>query len=199
MFSLGRSSERSADVSIYFNGTTPSANVTEEVEGTNEFASQFPPPDVSDHADNNSSSVIFVDVPQHTETALGTSVLLTCRTAHPVVDCQWSWQPLPPVNLPLPDINPLNSNETTREILQVSTEAVFSPPTSASTQSLPVRQFPAFGNNSNDCSVRFTNTKYEQIGYWTCAARANINATFVSTLPAKLDIATHKSGQCLFI
>ncbi|XP_057319572.1 uncharacterized protein LOC130663979 isoform X2 [Microplitis mediator] len=192
----GRASERSTDVSIYFNGTTPSANGTEEVEGTSEFASQFPPrDDDNNYADNNPSSVIFVDVPQHTETALGTSVLLACRTAHPVVDCQWSWQPLPPVNLPLPDINPLNSNETTREILQVSTEAVFSPPTSASTQSLPVRQFPAFGNSSNDCSVRFTNTKYEQIGYWTCAARADINGTFVSTLPAKLDIATHKSEE----
>ncbi|KAH0546251.1 uncharacterized protein LOC123268641 [Cotesia glomerata] len=184
----GRATEASTNAST-FGSTTPSV-VTLVTEGP-EFSpeSQF---DGNNYEDNNSaSSVVFVDVPQHTETTLGTSVLLACRTAHPVVDCQWSWQPLPPVNLPLPDINPSNSNETTREILQVSTEAVFSPPTTANTQSLPVRQFPAFGNNSNDCSVRFTNYKYEQVGYWTCAARTTVNTSFVSTLPAKLSIAAH--------
>ncbi|CAG5093982.1 Protein of unknown function [Cotesia congregata] len=172
----GRASEASTNASLP-GSTTPSV-VTLDTEGP-EFSpdSQF---DANNYEDNNSaSSVVFVDVPQHTETALGTSVLLACRTAHPVVDCQWSWQPLPPVNLPLPDINPSNSNETTREILQVSTEAVFSPPTTANTQSLPVKQFPAFGNNSNDCSVRFTNYKYEQVGYWTCAARTTVNTSFV--------------------
>ena len=52
-----------------------------------------------------SPGVIFVDVPAHTETDLGASVLLSCRTAYPVTECQWSWQPLPPTHLPLPDIN----------------------------------------------------------------------------------------------
>lgn len=52
-----------------------------------------------------SPSVIFVDVPEHIETELGSSVLLACRTANPVAECQWSWQPLPPVHLPLPDIS----------------------------------------------------------------------------------------------
>lgn len=49
-------------------------------------------------------SVLFADVPQHTETELGSSVLLACRTVNPVAECQWSWQSLPPVHLPLPDI-----------------------------------------------------------------------------------------------
>ena len=35
--------------------------------------------------------VIFADVPVHTETELGSSVLLACRAAHPVAECQWSW------------------------------------------------------------------------------------------------------------
>lgn len=51
------------------------------------------------------SPVLFVNVPEHTETELGSSVLLACRTANPVAECQWSWQPLPPVHLPLPDIS----------------------------------------------------------------------------------------------
>ena len=52
-----------------------------------------------------SHSVIFIDVPTHSETELGASVLLPCRTAFPVTECQWSWQPLPPTHLPLPDIS----------------------------------------------------------------------------------------------
>lgn len=50
-------------------------------------------------------AVVFVDIPEHTETTLGSSVLLACRTANPVAECQWSWQPLPPVHLPLPDVS----------------------------------------------------------------------------------------------
>lgn len=56
--------------------------------------------------------VTFVDVPEHTETELGSSVLLACRTANPVAECQWSWQPLPPVHLPLPDISESPSSST---------------------------------------------------------------------------------------
>lgn len=47
----------------------------------------------------------FVDAPQHTETQLGASVLLACRTAEPVLECRWSWRPLPPTHLPLPNID----------------------------------------------------------------------------------------------
>lgn len=59
-------------------------------------------------------SLVFVDVPEHTETELGSSVLLACRTANPVAECQWSWQPLTPVHLPLPDVSespPVSTSE----------------------------------------------------------------------------------------
>lgn len=62
-------------------------------------------------------TVVFVDVPEHTETELGSSVLLACRTAKPVVECQWSWQPLPPVHLPLPDVSESPSISTSKFFL----------------------------------------------------------------------------------
>ncbi|XP_024886940.1 uncharacterized protein LOC112464279 [Temnothorax curvispinosus] len=127
-------------------------------------------------------AVMFVDIPEHTETTLGSSVLLACRTASPVAECQWSWQPLPPVHLPLPDVSESPSVSTTTTNPTIATTAT---PT---THPLPVRQFPAFGNNSNDCSVRFSSTKHEQIGYWTCAARASTSDPFTNTDPAKLSI-----------
>ncbi|XP_071570388.1 uncharacterized protein [Temnothorax nylanderi] len=127
-------------------------------------------------------AVVFVDIPEHTETTLGSSVLLACRTASPVAECQWSWQPLPPVHLPLPDVSESPSVSTTTTNPTIATTAT---PT---THPLPVRQFPAFGNNSNDCSVRFSSTKHEQIGYWTCAARASTSDPFTNTDPAKLSI-----------
>ncbi|XP_032680243.1 uncharacterized protein LOC116848364 isoform X2 [Odontomachus brunneus] len=134
------------------------------------------------------TSVVFIDVPEHTETELGSSVLLACRTANPVAECQWSWQPLPPVHLPLPDVSESPPVSTTTEISSISTTAT---PT---THPLPVRQFPAFGNNSNDCSVRFSSTKHEQTGYWTCAARVSTKDPFTSTEPAKLGIVNANHG-----
>lgn len=133
-------------------------------------------------------AVMFVDIPEHTETELGSSVLLACRTANPVTECQWSWQPLPPVHLPLPDVSESPPVSTTTAIPTIATTAT---PT---THPLPVRQFPAFGNNSNDCSVRFSSTKHEQTGYWTCAARASTNDPFTSTDPAKLSIVNVNHG-----
>ncbi|XP_076391809.1 uncharacterized protein LOC100883410 isoform X1 [Megachile rotundata] len=133
--------------------------------------------------------VIFVDVPEHTETELGSSVLLACRTANPVAECQWSWQPLPPVHLPLPDISESPATSTTTTVSVIQTTAT---PT---TNPLPVQQFPAFGNNSNDCSVRFSSTKHEQTGYWTCAARSSKNDSFTSTEPAKLSIINENQGS----
>ncbi|XP_053972302.1 uncharacterized protein LOC128873055 [Hylaeus volcanicus] len=132
--------------------------------------------------------VTFVDAPVHTETELGSSVLLACRTANPVAECQWSWQPLPPVHLPLPDISesPATSTSTTVSVIQTTTTPTTNP--------LPVRLFPAFGNNSNDCSVRFSSTKHEQTGYWTCAARTSTNDPFTSTEPAKLSIVNENKG-----
>ncbi|EFN87785.1 Peroxidasin-like protein [Harpegnathos saltator] len=134
------------------------------------------------------TSVVFVDVPEHTETELGSSALLACRTADPVAECQWSWQPLPPVHLPLPDISESPPVSTTTVISPISTTAT---PT---THPLPVRQFPAFGNNSNDCSVRFSSTKHEQTGYWTCAARISTTDPFTNTEPAKLSIVNANHG-----
>jgi len=71
------------------------------------------------------NTVVFVDVPEHTETELGSSVLLACRTASPVVECQWSWQPLPPVHLPLPDVSesPPISTSTCDPTLRSAAEA----------------------------------------------------------------------------
>jgi len=63
------------------------------------------------------------------------------------------------------------------------------------THPLPVRQFPAFGNNSNDCSVRFSGTKHEQTGYWTCAARLSTSDPFTNTEPAKLSIVNANDGR----
>lgn len=135
------------------------------------------------------SPVIFVDVPEHIETELGSSVLLACRTASPVAECQWSWQPLPPVHLPLPDISESPITTTTVSVIQTTTTPTTNP--------LPVRQFPAFGNNSNDCSVRFSSTKHEQTGYWTCAARTSTNDPFTSTEPAKLSIVNDQQGPAI--
>ncbi|XP_011346169.1 uncharacterized protein LOC105284402 isoform X2 [Ooceraea biroi] len=132
--------------------------------------------------------VVFVDVPEHTETELDSSVLLACRTASPVAECQWSWQPLPPVHLPLPDVSESPPISTTAAI---STIEITMTPT---THPLPVRQFPAFGNNSNDCSVRFSSTKHEQTGYWTCAARVSTSDPFTNTEPAKLSIVNPNDG-----
>lgn len=45
----------------------------------------------------------FFVTPQTTEAELGASVNLACQTVEAVTDCQWSWQPLPPTNLPSPN------------------------------------------------------------------------------------------------
>ncbi|XP_026674661.1 uncharacterized protein LOC108631412 isoform X1 [Ceratina calcarata] len=135
------------------------------------------------------SPVTFVDVPEHIETELGSSVLLACRTANPVAECQWSWQSLPPVHLPLPDNSDSSITTTTVSVIQTTTTPTTNP--------LPVRQFPAFGNNSNDCSVRFSSTKHEQTGYWTCAARASTNDPFTSSEPAKLSIVNDQHGPAI--
>lgn len=67
------------------------------------------------------------------------------------------------------------------------------------TTSVPVRTFPAFGNASNDCSVKFSSVKHEQTGYWTCAARRANEENFTSTPPAKLGIRQVDTGFYLFI
>ncbi|KAF7401696.1 hypothetical protein HZH68_007516 [Vespula germanica] len=136
--------------------------------------------------------VHFLHVPKHTETQLGSSVLLPCRTTNPVAECQWSWQPLPPIHLPLPDISESPNDSMVTTTSPTSTTA----PTA---HSLPVRRFPAFGNSSNDCSVRFSSMKHEQTGYWTCAARNSTNDPFTATVPAKLTIVNDQGSLITFV
>ena len=71
--------------------------------------------------------------------------------------------------------------------------------TAAATLSLPVKQFSAFGNESNDCSVKFSSIKPEQVGYWTCAARRNSDEPFQSTEPAKLTIIYVDKGKFFYL
>ncbi|XP_058806351.1 uncharacterized protein LOC131672866 isoform X2 [Phymastichus coffea] len=114
--------------------------------------------------------LVFADAPRHVDAEPGASVLLACRTAEPVLECRWSWQPLPPS--------------------QPAEDALTAPTTiSAGGGSLPVRTFPAFGDAGNDCSVRFSSARYEQAGYWSCAARRRGDADFSSAAPARLGIA----------
>lgn len=65
---------------------------------------------------NSLSTIEFSDVPLHTECEIGTSLLLPCRTVNPVAECQWSWQPLPPRHLPLPDISDIPTISTSKII-----------------------------------------------------------------------------------
>ncbi|XP_014209538.1 uncharacterized protein LOC106640124 isoform X2 [Copidosoma floridanum] len=143
------------------------------------------------------TSLGFTDVPQHTETSLGASVLLACRTTEPVHECQWSWRPLPPTSLPLPNIADSSESEDANNE-DVSSANGTASSTAGSTSeaepslSLPVRKFPAFGNASKDCSVRFSSVKHEQTGYWSCAARRPEDASFTSAPAARLGIAVQQ-------
>lgn len=86
-------------------------------------------------------------------------------------------------------------NVVIRFNLSVISAATISTTVTPTAYPLAVRQFPAFGNNSNDCSVRFSSTKHEQTGYWTCAARTSMNDPFTSTKPAKLSIVNANHGR----
>ncbi|KMR02778.1 opioid-binding protein cell adhesion molecule-like protein [Lasius niger] len=159
-------------------------------------------------------SVAFVDIPEHTETELGSSVLLACRTANPVAECQWSWQPLPPVHLPLPDVSESPSVSTSILITFAKHENVIEVPAGSSAQimcqakspvrecqwswrqlnqsqpwNLDVKSFPAFGNDSTECSIKFKNVLPEQEGYWTCGARIDPNSSFTQATPVRFLIS----------
>ncbi|KAJ8678939.1 hypothetical protein QAD02_014726, partial [Eretmocerus hayati] len=136
----------------------------------------------------------FVNVPKSIETELGASLQLACRTAEPVVECRWSWRPLLPTNLPLPSID--NGPEDDRALVkdENSIPSITTSTTASPSLELPVRSFSAFGNASNDCSVRFYNVNHEQTGYWSCAARRAGEENFTSTEPAKLSITQIDTG-----
>lgn len=81
----------------------------------------------------------------------------------------------------------ISANEVSLNTTTATTTTTTTTPSPVSL-ALPVRSFPAFGNASNDCSVRFSSTKHEQTGYWTCAARRADEDEFTDTAPAKLSI-----------
>jgi hypothetical protein len=51
-----------------------------------------------------------------------------------------------------------------------------------------VKQFPAFGNYSRDCSVRFRSVLKEQEGLWGCTILGPPNYTLLAAPPAKLTV-----------
>lgn len=54
---------------------------------------------------------------------------------------------------------------------------------------LEVKKFPAFGNDSTDCSIKFKNVLAEQEGYWSCGARIDPNSSFVRSNPVRFLIS----------
>jgi hypothetical protein len=58
-----------------------------------------------------------------------------------------------------------------------------------------MRQFPSFGNESRDCSIRFDSVVSEQEGIWTCAARFKWQNYFTVAHPVQLSIFTGNYGH----
>lgn len=54
---------------------------------------------------------------------------------------------------------------------------------------LDVKSFPAFGNDSTECSIKFKNVLPEQEGYWTCGARIDPNFSFTQATPVRFLIS----------
>lgn len=54
---------------------------------------------------------------------------------------------------------------------------------------LDVKSFPAFGNDSTECSIKFKNVLPEQEGYWTCGARIDPNSSFTQSTPVRFLIS----------
>jgi len=54
---------------------------------------------------------------------------------------------------------------------------------------LDVKSFPAFGNDSRECSIKFKNVLPEQEGYWTCGARIDPNSSFTQATPVRFLIS----------
>ena len=46
-----------------------------------------------------------------------------------------------------------------------------------------VKQFPAFGEDGRDCSVRFKSVLEEQEGVWICSVRLYTHSSFVTASP----------------
>ncbi|XP_069694439.1 titin-like [Periplaneta americana] len=56
---------------------------------------------------------------------------------------------------------------------------------------LVVKTFPAFGNESQDCSIRLSSVLIEQEGFWTCGARSS-EVDFTVARPIKLSVRQPK-------
>ena len=68
----------------------------------------------------------------------------------------------------------------------------------ANTQTeLTVKTFPAFGNGSQDCSIRLSSVLIEQEGFWTCGAR-NFESNFTTARPTKLSVRYPHKGELRF-
>ena len=103
------------------------------------------------------SEVEFSELMDDTEVTVGKPLVLTCRTAQPVEECQWTWK------------STSSGNKATEVVM---------------------RQFPSFGNDSRDCSIRFDSAVSEQEGVWTCAARLDWQNYFTAAHPVRLSIFT---------
>jgi hypothetical protein len=53
-----------------------------------------------------------------------------------------------------------------------------------------MKQFPSFGNESRDCSIRFDSVVSEQEGTWTCAARFKWQNYYTAAPSVQLSIFT---------
>ena len=105
-------------------------------------------------------AVVFSEVTNDTVLEVGQELLLTCKTAKRVQQCQWTWRGL-----------------------------------TANTQTeLTVKTFPAFGNESQDCSIRLSSVLIEQEGFWTCGAR-NFESNFTTARPTKLSVRYPHKGE----
>lgn len=60
---------------------------------------------------------------------------------------------------------------------------------------LEVKRFPAFGNDTADCSIKFKNVLPEQEGYWTCGARIDPNSSFTQSNPIRFLISGGKGDS----
>lgn len=108
-------------------------------------------------------AVVFSEVTKDTVLEVGQELLLTCKTAEQVKQCQWTWRGL-------------TSNTETE---------------------LTVKTFPAFGNESLDCSIRLSSVLIEQEGFWTCGAR-NSESNFTTAQPTKLSVRYPQKGELRF-
>jgi hypothetical protein len=49
-----------------------------------------------------------------------------------------------------------------------------------------VKEYPAFGDEINDCSVKFSSLLAQQQGFWTCGIRGPGGSSFINSPPAML-------------